>query len=86
MLNLGGVLEHDASQVTGGEGAVNISLKPLAAEIGQVATMVDVSVAENDCVDRLWVEGKSPVALNGFPAFSLIQTTFQEKPLAVQLQ
>src|ERR1035437_545646 len=84
-LDLGGILEHDAGQVAGGKGAVDVSLKTLAAKVRQVATVVDVRVPQHHCVNTLRVERKASVALDGFATPALKQAALQQQPLSINL-
>ena len=85
-LDLGRVFQHDAGQVARGERAVDISLEPLAAEVRQVAAVINMGVAEDDCIDLLWVERKIAVALDGFTPPTLKQAALQQEPLPIQLK
>ena len=85
-MNLGGILEHDAREVAGGERTINIPFEPLPAKVGQVAAVVDVGVAEHDAIDRLRVERKCAIALDGFLAFALEESAFEQQPFAVDLE
>ena len=62
-LNLGRIGEHDGEQVARRRRAVDGPAEALAKEIGQVAAMVDVGMAEDDCVDVPGREGEMLVAL-----------------------
>ena len=85
-LDLGRILEHDAGEVARGKGAVDVSLEALAAEVRQVAAVIDVRVAQDHRVDLLRVEGEVAVALDGFAAPALEQAALQQQPLAVEFQ
>ena len=85
-LDLGRVFQHDAGQVARGERAVDISLEPLAAEIRQVAAVIDMGVTEDDCIDLRWVERKMAVALDGLTPPTLKQAALQQEPLPIQLE
>ena len=76
-LDLGRILQHDAGQVASRESAVDVPLETLTAKIRQVATMIDMRMAENDRIDLPRVEWKVAVALDGFAAPALKQATFQ---------
>ena len=85
-LDLGRILEHDAGQVARGERAVDVPLEPLAAEVGQVATVINMRVAEDDRIDLLRVERKVTVSLDGFSAPPLEEAALQQQSLAVKLK
>jgi len=79
------VFEHDAGQIAGGKGAVDVALEALAAEVGQIAAVVDVRVAQDHGVNLPRVEGKAAVTLGGLLAMPLEQAAFEQEPLAVDL-
>ena len=85
-LDLRGILEHDAGQIACGEGAVNVPGEPLAAEIGQVAAVINVRVAQNHRVDAFGLERQSTVSFQGVRPASLIKAAFQKKPLPVDFE
>src|SRR6266513_3173974 len=85
-LNLGGIFEHNRGEVARGERAVNVSGVALAAEVWQIAAVINVRVAEHDCVERLRVEWKITVALDGFVAFALEQPAFEEEALLIDFE
>src|SRR6266576_1601860 len=64
------ILEHDAGQVARREGAINISVEALPAKVRQVAGMVDMGMTEHHRFQLVRLEGKLPVALDGFGSFS----------------
>ena len=61
-LNLGGVAEHDGGQGARGRRAVDRAGEALLDQVGQVAAVVDVGVAEQHRVDVSRAEGKLAVA------------------------
>ena len=85
-LDLSRILQHDARQVARGERAIDVALEPLAAQVRQVAAVINVRVAQHDGVDLLWVEREIAVALDGFAAPALEQAALQQKPLTIQLK
>src|SRR2546429_6386660 len=85
-LDLGGIFEHDRGQVARGERAVDVPGVTLAAEVRQIAAVVDVRVAEDDGIQRLGVEGKVAVPLDGFVAFALEQSALEQEPLPVYFE
>src|SRR5207248_11224404 len=58
LLDAGRVGEHHVGQVAGGGGAVDRAVEALADEVGQVAAVVDVGVAEYDRIHVTRVKGK----------------------------
>jgi hypothetical protein len=85
-LDFGRIFKHDAGQVARGERAVNAALEPLAAEVRQVTTVINMGVTEDDGVDLLWVERKTAIALDGFATPPLKQAALQQEPLPIQLE
>src|SRR6185436_18127139 len=85
-LNFRRVLEHDAGEIARREGTVDVAAETLAAKIGQVAAVIDVRMAQQDCVNLLRVEGKPAVTFHGLGALSLEQTALQQEALAVELE
>ena len=55
-------------------------------EVGQVANVVDVRVAQDDGVHRLGVERELLVALDRFLPLALIQAAVEQQPRAVDLE
>ena len=62
-----------------GRGGVNGALKTLLHQVGQVAAMIQVCVAEEHGPKRLGVEGKLPVAAVRLATTPLVQAAFQEQ-------
>ena len=85
-LNFSRVLEHDAGEVARGEGAEDVALETLTAEVRQVPAVVNVRVTEHDGVNSLRVKGEVAVALDGFAAVALKQAAFEQEPLSVELK
>ena len=48
--------------------------------------MIDVRVAEDHRVERLRVERKVAIELDGFVAFTLEQAAFEQEPLPVDFE
>ena len=85
-LNFGRVFEHDAGEIAGGEGTVDVAAETLAAKVWQVAAVIDVRMAQHDRVNLLRVEGKPAIALDGFSAFTLKETALEQEALSVELE
>ena len=86
LLDVGGINEHDAAQVAGGVGAMDRPGVALFDEIRQVAGVVNVRVAQDDGINRSWIERKIRVALGGFLAMPLEKATFEQQPFAIDLE
>ena len=71
-LDLSRVFEHDRRKVARGECAVDVPLEALLVEVGQIADVVDVRVAEDHGVHRLGVEWERQVAFNRLLALALV--------------
>ena len=76
LLDLRRVLQHDRRQVTGGEGAIDVALEALTAEVGQVPAMIDMRVAENHGIQVGRFEGEIPVPLDGLVAMPLVESNY----------
>src|SRR5436190_7630326 len=63
-LNLRGVLEHDTRQVPRGKSAEDIPIETLTAKIGQVAAVVYMCMAQNDCVQPARVKRELAVSFD----------------------
>jgi hypothetical protein len=55
-------------------------------EIGQIARVIDVRVAQNHGVNLPGVKRKTTIALDGFLTVTLEQTAFEQKAMAVDLK
>ena len=71
-----------AGQGAGGRGAVDRSVEALLDQIGQVAAVVDVGMAEQHRVDVAGPEGKFLVANAALGAMALEQSAVQQQRLA----
>ena len=81
-----GVGEHDATEVAGGGGGVDVAVEAVVAELGEVAAVVDVGVGEDNAVDLLGVEGKGTIAFHGLGAATLEEAAVEEDALAVDFE
>ena len=63
-----------------------VAAETLAAEVGQIAAVIDVGMAQQDRVNLLGVKGKLAVALDGFRALALEQAALQQQLLTVELE
>ena len=84
-LNLSGIFEHDAGEVARREGAVNITSKTVLNEIGKIAAVIDMRVAEDRGIDCFRIVMKSPIALSHFIAMTLEEAAFHKHALAIDL-
>jgi len=85
-LNLRRIFEHDRGEIPCRERAVNVAVVTLAAEVRQVAAMIDVRVAQDDRVNLFGIERELAIALDRFLAFALEEPAFEEKAVAVDLE
>jgi hypothetical protein len=85
-LNLRGIFQHDCREVARGESAVDITFVSLPAQVGQIAAVIDVRVAENDCIDLLGVEREFAIAFDLFLPFALEQAAFEKEAVAINLE
>ena len=81
-----GVNQHDAAEVARGVGAMDGAVVALPGEVGQVAGVVNVCMAQDHGVNLPRVERKTAVALRGFLTMPLEQTAFEQEPFAVDLE
>jgi len=82
-LDAGGIREHDLAEVAGGRGGEDIAAVAPAGEVGQVARVVDVGVAEDDGVELGGFEGEVLVDVVGFFAVALVESAVEEDAFAV---
>lgn len=82
-LDAGGIREHDLAEVAGGRGGVDISAVAPAGEVGEIARVVDVGVAEDDGVELGGFEGEVFVDVVGFFAVALVESAVQQDAFAV---
>ena len=80
------VFEHDAGQVARGERAVDVPLEAVAAKVRQVATVINVRVAQHHRVHLPRIKREIAIALEGFLAPALEQAAFEQQPPAVDFQ
>src|SRR5437588_9347746 len=85
-LNFRRIDQHDAGQIARGIGAVNISIISLAAEIGKIAAMIDVRMAEYHRVESARIKGEVAIALHRFVAPTLKQSALEEDLLAIDFE
>ena len=85
-MDVGGVGEHDAAEVAGGGGGVDVAVEAVVAELGEVAAVVDVGVGEDDAVDLFGVEGEGAIAFHGLGAAALEEAAVEEDALAVDFE
>ena len=58
LLDIPAVQQHIGREVAGGRGTPDVAIEALLDQIGQLACVVDVGVAEDDCIDTFGVEGE----------------------------
>jgi hypothetical protein len=85
-LDLGAILKHDLADVPGGVGGVDVPGEAPSAEVGEIATVIDVGVGQDHAVDLCGIEGKVEVALVGLRPMPLEETAIEENALAVDLK
>ncbi len=78
--------EHDTAQITRGEGAIDIARITLLDEIGQIARVIHVRVAQDDSVNLPWIKRETAIARRGFLAMALEQATFEQQLFAVDFE
>jgi len=84
-LNLGRVGQHDGDQIPRCRRAIDRPLESLPHQVGQVAAVIDVSVAQHDGLNVLRSKRKLPIPLKRLPAPALVQSAIQEQLLAIHL-
>ena len=85
-LNVGGIFQHDLAEIPGGVCAVNVAFEPLFHQVGQVPTVINVRMAEDDSIKGSGIEREMSIPLQRFLTTSLIKTTVQQNPLAINFQ
>ena len=83
LLNVRGVLQHDAEELRRETGGDDLALESVLDEQRQAAGMVDVRVRHEHAVDRAGVEGQGSVI---HLVASLLQAAVHQNLLAVDLQ
>ena len=85
-LNMRRVQEHDGAQIARGARAMNRSAITLFHEIGQVARVVNVRVAQYHRINLPRVKWKRTIPLRSLFAMTLKQAAFQQQPPAIDFQ
>src|SRR5205823_14833603 len=85
LLDAGRVGEHDAHEVARRGGTVDGAFVTLADQVGQVAAVVDVGVAEDDGVQGRGVKGEVGVAFAGLAARAQVQAAVHQDAAAAGL-
>ncbi len=85
LLDVAAVHEHKGAEVARGKRAPDVAAIALFRQIGNIPAVVDVGVAQDHCIDRRRVERKIEVALVGFGAPPLEETTFEQHAPIVDL-
>lgn len=84
LLNVAAVQKHIGRKVAGSRCTPDVATKALLDEIGQLACMVDVGVAENNSVDAF--QGEVQVAGVGIGPVALVEAAIEQNAFAVDLQ
>src|SRR5581483_12478326 len=69
-----------------GEGAMDVAGVTLPAEVGQVARVVHVRVAEDDGIDLFRIERKTTIAPGRFFPMALEKAAFEQQFFPVDLE
>ena len=85
LLNVGGILEHDVRDVSGGIGAEDRAVEPGLVESRQVAAVIDVGMGENDRIEFLGSAVELHVLDPGILAMPLKQPAVEQQPQVVRL-
>jgi hypothetical protein len=85
-LNVRRVHKHDAAKVVRGGSAINRAGVTLLDEIGQVACVINVRVAQDHGVNLLRIEREIAVAAGHLFAMALKESAFEEKAFAVDFK
>ena len=85
-LDFGRIFEHDAGEIPCGESAVDIAGETLSTQVGQVAGVIDVSVAEDDGVDIFGIEREGTVPFDGLGSPPLVEAAFEKDFAMINLQ
>jgi hypothetical protein len=85
LLDAGRVGQHQGQEIARGRRAVDRPGEALADQVGQVAAVVDVGVAEQDGVDVRRAEGEGLVAPVTFGSGAEDQPTVEQEPQAAGL-
>lgn len=83
LMDVSGIRKHDAAQVAGGRGGVNVTVEAVVVQLGEITAVVDVGVREHDAVDRLRVKRELTIALHGFCTATLVEAAVEQDPLAI---
>src|SRR5262249_19153212 len=80
------IFQHDGGEIARGEGGVDVPRKPAAAEVGQVAAVIDVSVTQNHAVHLARRERELPVPFDRLGPAALEEPAFQQNLPLIDLQ
>ena len=84
LLNPGRIRQHHLTQVACCKSGINIPFKSLAGKIGEVATMINVRVGENDMIDALRVKVReTAIHLVCILSPPLVKSAVQENTLTI---
>ena len=83
LMDVGGVRKHDAAQVTGGRGGVDVAVEAVVVQLGKIPTVVDVGVGKDDAVDRFGVKRELTIPLHGFCTAALVEAAVEQETLAI---
>lgn len=78
-MNTSRVGEHDSYQIAGRVGAVDRTSKPASNQIGEVAAVVRMSVAQKYSIDRSWIKWENRIARSPFVAPPHFYSTIQQE-------
>src|SRR5262249_25603908 len=81
----GSIPQHNAGKGARGGRAVDRPRETLLDEVGKVATVVDVRMAEQDSIDILGSEGKLAVAADALGAMALKKAAVQKDGTATRV-
>ena len=84
-MNVGGIWQHDAAEVTRGWRGVDVSIKAAFAEMRQIACVIDVRVGEDDAVDLFRIKREVAIALHRLRTAALIESAIQEDACFIDL-
>jgi hypothetical protein len=84
-VNVGGIGEHDATQVTRGGGGVDVAGEAELREVREIAAVINVGVGEDDAVDLFRIKGELAVSLHGLGAAALVEAAIEQDAGVVDL-
>jgi hypothetical protein len=84
-MNVGGIWQHDAAEVTRGWCGIDVAIKAALAEVRQIACVIDVGVGEDDTVDLFRIKKEVAIPFHRLCTSTLIESAIEEDACFIDL-